>query len=161
MLMKSLKNWLNKVFCQNDTPDTSEASLNTSGEVINNSDTDGIGEPILSFIETYRNNPERFTRVSGGRLYGELIDTFTDTGFTLFTHPHKGIELSSWKCGTFTQLEKVTCFSQKQLEYLFETLIYPEVLRYDKIIKRKNRMYTSRQKRLQREQLMEVYCNEI
>lgn len=159
--MKSLKSWLNKIFCQNVTPDTSEVSLNASGEVITTSDTDGIGEPILSFIETFRNNPERFTRVSGSRIHGELIDTFTDTGFELLIHPHKGIELSSWKCGQLTLLEKVTCFSQRELEYLFEILIYPEVLGYDKIIKRKNRMYTSRQKRLQREQLMEVYCNEI
>ena len=159
--MKSLKSWLNKVFCQNDTPDTSEASLNASGGVINTSDTDGIGEPILSFIGTYRNNPERFTRINGSLYHGELIDTFTDTGFELLIHPHKGIELSSWKCGPLTQLEKVTCFSQKELEYLFETLIYPEVARYAKVGERKNKMYTSRHKRLQREQLMEVYCNEI
>lgn len=154
--MKSLKSWLNKVFCQNDTPYTSEDSLNASGEVINTSDTDGIGEPILSFIETFRITPERFTRFGGDTCHGELIDTFTDTGFRLTKYPYKGIRLHSWKCEPNPKLVLISCFSEKELEYLWDNLVY-------------NRSAMSRLRRLnkykdllsQRNELMGVYCNEI
>lgn len=154
--MKSLKRWLNKVFCQNDTPDTSETSLNASGEVINTFDTDGIGEPILSFIETFRSNPERFTRVGADIYHGMLIDTFTNIGFELSKYPCRGIKLHSWKCEPNPKLAPISCFSEKELEYLWDNLVY-------------NRSAMSRLKRLnkykdllsQRKELMEVYYNEI
>lgn len=154
--MKSLKSWLNKVFCQNVTPDSTEASLNASVEVINTSDTNGIGEPILSFIETFRSNPERFTRVGADTCHGMLIDTFTNIGFELSKYPCRGIRLHSWKCEPNPKLKLITCFSEKELEYLWDSLVY-------------NRDAMSRLKRLnkykdllsQRKELMEVYYNEI
>lgn len=156
--MKSLKSWLNKVFCQNGTPDTSEASLNTSGGVINTSDTNGIGEPILSFIETYRSDRRRFT-VLGNSLSTEryciVTDNKTKTSFD-FSYTTTGeYSLCSYRDGI--PRSQINCFSQKELKYLFDELVPPEMAK----VWRKNRISEIRQKRLQREQLMEVYCNEI
>lgn len=166
--MKSLKRWLNKVFCQNDTPDTYEASLNASVEVINTSDTDGIGEPMLSFIETYRSGRKRFeVSMHEWRLHFRtcqfdivyfVVDTKTNQKFN-FLHevrPCTQYTLTSgeWE-GEYTN--SLDCFSGIELEYLFETLIKPEHAKY---IRLENIRYL-RKKRLQREQLMEVYCNEI
>lgn len=155
--MKSLKSWLNKVFCQNDTPDTSETSLNESGEVINTSDTDGIGEPILSFIGTFRSNRKRFT-VTGESLlagwYYLVTDNKTKTIFDFSYITTGGYSLCSYRDGIHKS--QIDCFSQKELKYLFDELVLPEMVR----VWRKNRISTIRQKRLQREQPMEVYCNE-
>lgn len=159
-VMKSLKSWLNKIFYQKDSPQTSEDLPAASAEVIAISDTEGIGEPILSFIKTFNSSPERFDRISGSMRHGSLVDTITDTGFELYIHPFQGIELSSWKCEPSPRYEKVICFSQKELNYLFDALVRPAAVKCEKAIERRSRMHASREKRLQREQLMEVYCNE-
>lgn len=155
--MKSLKSWLNKVFCQNDTTDTSEASLNASGAVINTSDTDGIGEPILSFIGIYRGDRKRFT-VTGESLlagwYYLVTDNKTKTIFDFSYITTGEYSLCSYMDGITKS--QINCFSQKELKYLFDELVLPEMVK----VWRTNRISTIRQKRLQREQLMEVYCNE-
>lgn len=159
--MKSLKSCLNKVFCQNDTPDTSETSLNPSGEVINTPDTDGIGEPILSFIETYRSDRKRFTVTSDSLLSGWyylVTDNKTKTIFDFSYITTGEYSLYSYRDGIHKS--QINCFSQKELKYLFAELLLPEMVKYNKVVERKNRISSSRQKRLQREQLMEVYCNE-
>ena len=152
--MKSLKSWLNKVFCQNATPDTTEASLNTPVEVINTSDTDGIGEPILSFIETFRSDRKRFVTESIEGLVFSLYDTVTERNFIFYKRRYHEPRL-------YCNYELLGCFSKRELDYLWLKLMEPEYVRYTKVRVRLENIKHIRKTRLQREQLMEVYCNEI
>jgi hypothetical protein len=144
--MKPLKSWFNKVFCQNVTPDTSK-------EVVNTSDNYGISETILSFIEVYRSNPERFIVESIGTTLFFLFDTVTKDSFTFNRYvPNAPI--------LYCNNEILVCFSKRELIYLWLNLIEPEHRRYTKVYGRLENIKRFRKLRLQREQLRSVYCGE-
>lgn len=62
--MKSFKQILNYIFCQNDASNVSEDKQEAPVATLPKDEYDGIGEPIKSFLECFKGNPKRATSMA-------------------------------------------------------------------------------------------------
>lgn len=149
-MFDKLKKWLG--LSGEDSPTTQQGAR---GEVLTPNPAEGVGEPVLSFVETFRKTPGRFKLEFDSEGDGvHCRDSTTGLEFKMFLETVYGFNVSVWHrplC-IFVNGKHTSEFSYKEMSY-----VYKEI---KKILEnRANTLNKLKGSRL-RKKLIEVYCNE-